>query len=154
MLLPNNIYSVIQDETQRQKVLLKDFDIIPDDFNEIAQDVNRRITSPVNSQVHRKPEHAGSGHKKKWGRTVGSKNKKSISKSSTENEVKRKPGRPKWSKNKSTLEKEKTAEIPVKGKHERPKGSKNKPKDPEVLHMKRGRGRPKGNKKTLENEHQ
>lgn len=156
VLLPNNIYSAIHDETQKQKTLLKEFDIIPDDFNEIAQDVNRRITSPVNSQVHRKPEHARSGHKKKRGRPVGSKNKKSISKSNTENEVKRKPGRPKGSKNKSTLEKEKTAEIPVKRKPGRPKGSKNKPKDPEVLHIKRGRGRPKGskNKKTLRNEQQ
>jgi len=150
ILLPNNIYTAVHDESKRQKELLAEFDIWPVDLNEIAKDYNQRLTTPIISQVHAKPKHDESNSKRKRGRPVGSGAKKEKEKKNAESV--RKPGRPKGSKNKKTVEREPDANVRVEEKREpgRPKGSKNKPKDSAVIQERRSRGRPKGskNKKT------
>lgn len=146
LLLPNNIYTAVHDESTRQKELLAEFDIWPEDFNEIARDYNHRLTNPINSQIHAKPEHDKAGGKKKRGRPVGSGNQKETIQMDAV--PKRKPGRPKGSRNKKTTENglDTNAKQEEKKQPGRPKGSKNKPKVSMVIQEKRSRGRPKGSK--------
>lgn len=149
ILLPNNIYTAVHDETRRQKDLLAEFDIRPADFNGIAKDYNQRLTTPITSQVRVKPEHAKVNGKRKRGRPVGSGTKKEAVKKNAESQ--RKPGRPKGSKNKKTVERELNANVMAEEKRKpgRPKGSKNKPNDSAVIQEKRSRGRPKGSKNKI-----
>jgi len=146
VLLQNNIYTAIHDETKRQKDLLEKFDIQPLDFDSIVQDLNQRLTSKISSQVHKKPEHSRTETHRR-GRPVGSKSKKSGAETLTNETLKRKPGRPKGSLNRKTTEKEQQeAGGNERRKPGRPKGSKNKPKALPAIQEKRGRGRPKGSK--------
>lgn len=152
ILLPNNLYTAIHDETSRQKELLAEFDILPIDFNTMAKDYNRRLQTPINSQLHVKPEHTEIGKKSKRGRPIGSGKKNNAEKK--DETIKRKPGRPKGSKNKKPPEREGESAENIKEKRSpgRPKGSKNKPKASLAAQEKRKRGRPKGikNKKAEE----
>jgi len=146
VLLQNNIYTAIHDETKRQKDLLEKFDIQPLDFDSIVQDLNQRMTSKISSQVHKKPEHSKTGAHKR-GRPVGSKRKKSRDETLTDETLMRKPGRPKGSLNRKTIDKEQQeADGKERRKPGRPKGSKNKTKVFPAIQEKRGRGRPKGSK--------
>ena len=141
VLLPDGLYSYVNNLSVRQRTLLEACGIQPSCFKAFADDVNRRRKNPINSQIHRLPE-SGQDVKKKRGRPP----KKKLEDEPVK--IKRKPGRPKGSKNKKTLEKEALAlqqsiPQPEKRKPGRPKGSKNKPKitTPEPA-VKRRRGRP------------
>lgn len=141
VLLPDGLYASVNNLSTRQKDLLGEFRIRPQDFKQFADDVNRRRLNPINSQVHQLP----SGERPA-GRKRGRPPKKKAADPGTPVE-KRKPGRPKGSRNKKTLEREAlAAQAPQaeKRKPGRPKGSKNKPK---VIAPKRGRGRPRKNPK-------
>lgn len=126
ILMTDGCYSAIDNHTKRQKELLREFGIKPDYFKVFADDVNRRMVNPINSQIHLLPEEYMAASKKRRGRPP-KKNKET-----TENvESKRSPGRPKGSKNKKTLEREAAldkSELYTKRGPGRPKGSKNKPK--------------------------
>jgi hypothetical protein len=149
VLLQNNTYTSIHDETKRQKELLEKFDIQPPDFDAMVHDLNQRLTSKISSQVHKKPEHSQTGVHKR-GRPVGSGSRKSGSDILTGETLKRKPGRPKGSLNRKTIEKElQDADGKEKRRPGRPKGSVNKPKDVPAIQEKRGRGRPKGRKNEM-----
>lgn len=153
VLLTDGLYSAVNNQSTRQCELLHALGIESSYFKFFADDVNRRIVNPINSQVRRLPNDPAAGEKKKRGRPPkkrvdedsdkpkrgpgrpkGSKNKKTLAREAEAQEageentqVKRKPGRPKGSKNKSTIEKEKLAQG-EKRKPGRPAGSKNKPK--------------------------
>jgi hypothetical protein len=148
LLNGNGLYSAIHDESSRQKELLASFDILPEDFDSIAGDVNRRLGNPVHSQLRMKPAHRVEG-KRRVGRPAGT-TRKTEAAPSEEAKPKRGRGRPKGSKNKKTLEKlnaAATLEAKEKRGPGRPKGSRNKPKIQDVAAAeKRGRGRPKGSR--------
>ena len=154
VLMTDGSYTAINNLSIRQKQLLSCFNIIPENLKPFADDVNRRLMNPINSQFHQIPNTEGNSIRKRPGRPP---KQKEITE---EQKPKRGPGRPKGSKNKKTLEREslKTTET-VKRKPGRPKGSKNKKTlEREAMEqmdtLKRGPGRPKGskNKKTLEKE--
>lgn len=148
LLNGNGLYSAIHDESSRQKELLASFDMLPEDFDSIAGDVNQRLGSPVHSQMRVKPMHRAE-KKRRVGRPAGT-TRKTKTVLSEEAKPKRGRGRPKGSKNRKTFEKLNAVVTPeVKGKKGpgRPKGSKNKPKNQAVVATgKRGRGRPKGSR--------
>lgn len=148
LLNGNGLYSAIHDESSRQKELLASFDMLPEDFDSIAGDVNQRLGSPVHSQMRMKPMHRAE-RKRCVGRPAGT-TRKTETAQTEEAKPKRGRGRPKGSKNRNTLEKLNvtiTPEVKEKRGIGRPKGSKNKPKNQDVvMNGKRGRGRPKGSR--------
>ncbi|MDR0411544.1 MAG: transposase [Treponema sp.] len=138
VLMPDGTYTAINDLTGRQKQLLAEFGVRDDAFTFFAGEVNRRMLSPISSQVHILP---GQSPDRKKGRPP--KQKEAVA--GVEEQPKRKPGRPKGSRNKSTA----SQTAPNKGtgqpprRRGRPSGSKNKPKPTEALPGKRRRGRPR-----------
>ena len=140
LMMVGGEYETIRDHTDRQKKILGAFGIRESDFDVFVQDVNTRMNSAINSQVHRLPDDPNRYHRKKPGP------KPKAKKQEAEPAEKRRPGRPKGSKNKKTLEKEKAlavAQGDEKRGRGRPKGSKNKKVD---VVEKRRPGRPKGSK--------
>ena len=140
VLMLNGTYESINNHTTRQKQLLKELGIMETDFPVFAQDVNARLSSPINSQIHRLAEDPKRNQRKKPG---------PVPKKQPEGDKpKRKPGRPKGSKNNKTLDREAVmaseSSSPEKRRPGRPKGSKNKPKADSII--KRSPGRPKGSK--------
>lgn len=95
-------YKVIKKQKEDTSTLLSAFDIIPNDFEVIENDVNIRFESPFVSQKREKPSHALTEHKR-GGRKPGSKNK--VHKSDTEEKPKRKVGRPLGAKDKKPRKK-------------------------------------------------
>jgi len=144
LLNRNDLYSVVHDESSRQKMLLAAFDIRPEDLDTIAGEFNGREGNPLHGQVRTKPECGAT--ERHAGRPKGSGSKGKVAPADGE-KPKRGRGRPKGSLNRKTIERLKNQPenptSPKRGKG-RPKGSKNKPKTSPVL--KRGRGRPKGSK--------
>lgn len=139
VLMVDGTYKAVNNISGHQQEVLTEFGIKNDYFRNFADDVNRRINNPINSQIHRLPEDPESpGISRKRGRPPKKKTE-------TAEIIKRSPGRPKGSKNKKTLSHEATQDTtqPIKRKPGRPKGSKNKPKTESI---KRGPGRPKKNK--------
>ena len=139
LMMVGGEYETIRDHTDRQKKILGAFGIRESDFDVFVQDVNTRMNSAINSQVHRLPDDPNRYHRKKPGP------KPKVKKEEVSAE-KRGPGRPKGSKNKKTLEKEKAVEAvqtEEKRGRGRPKGSKNRK---EKVVEKRKPGRPKGSK--------
>lgn len=142
ILMVDGIYKSVNTITAEQQSLLKKFGIKPDHFSQFADDVNKRMNNPINSQIHIMP--SDTKEKKKAGRPPKEK-------SPEENKPKGKPGRPKGSKNKKTIQKEMEAAVQNEEKQKRspgrPKGSKNKKKtNVKTTPVKRGPGRPKGSK--------
>lgn len=140
----SDVYIPIHNESDRQKAFLKYFSIIPNDFDDVAEDVNGR-TSPISSQYRKlarfekeriekekalQKQSAEQTPKRKRGRPKGSisSSKETESNEPTEQKPKGKPGRPKGSKNKNRHDrKEKSTSVNVeKRKPGRPKGSRNK----------------------------
>ncbi len=64
LLQPNRSYIAIHDETNRARLLLNRFDIIPSDFDTIAAEVTARFSSSAQSLERKKPEHAPTGIKR------------------------------------------------------------------------------------------
>ena len=151
VLMPDGSYSAIHNLSVRQKQFLEACNVPTKRLDKFAEEINRRMVSPINSQIHKLPEtdteeekpRRGRPPKKKDsaepdkpagkpGRPKGSKNKKTLEREAltaqSGTQEKRKPGRPKGSKNRKTLEREALAAQPVKRGPGRPKGSKNKPK--------------------------
>ena len=141
-------FAFVQNISERQRTLLAEWDIEPDDFKGIVSDYNERTRSKTVSQNRRKPEHdeADGGRRKPGRRKMASeagrenggerpKRKRGRPKGSgrkpEEKQPKktgRKPGRPKGAKNKKTLAREAAMAAagitPVKRPKGRPKGSK------------------------------
>lgn len=144
VLKMDGLYCSVYNQSGRQLDLLRYFGIRREDFKVLAEDVNRRMVNPINSQKHRLPSDLPAGQRRKPGRPP---KKKEVP---TTDSPKRGPGRPKGSKNKKTLEREALEKNMVKRKPGRPKGSKNKKsidkEAKEQVDVKRGRGRPKGSK--------
>lgn len=155
LLDENGLYSAIHDESSRQKCLLAQFDILPDDLNAICYEFNQRRNNPVHSQQRLKPEHATRKQIRR-GRPAGTARKTHLE---SEEAVmpKRGRGRPKGSLNRKTLERLAKVEpiigtVEVKRHPGRPKGSRNKPKHIMMsVSPKRGRGRPKGSRNKPKN---
>ena len=138
-------YTFIRNMSERQQTILAQWDILPEDFDSIAADYNRRISGAPVSQIRQKPPHDTKARRKpgrkkhvpddppvevtttlpkrKRGRPAGSSKKEKDKKPSG-----KKIGRPLGSKNKKTLLKE--AEMKATG----------------IIPVKRGKGRPKGSK--------
>lgn len=146
ILLADGLYSTVNNQSVRQCEVFHACGVERSYFKFFADDVNRRLVNPINSQIHRLPNDPAVNEKKKRGRPAkkkdesssetpkrrpgrprGSKNRKTPAREAEEGtpQVRRKPGRPKGSKNKSTIEKERLAQS-EKRKPGRPKGSKNK----------------------------
>jgi len=146
----NGLYSAIHDESARQKDILGQFDILPDDLNAVCAEFNQRQGNPVHSQLREKPAHSAKPRIRR-GRPAGTGCRKKGASTEPASQ-KRGRGRPKGSLNRKTLERmansgETMAPAVEKRRPGRPKGSRNKPKQvtlPET--QKRGRGRPKGSK--------
>ena len=151
-------YNYVKGMSERQKSLLSKWDILPDDFNEIAADYNHRMSSPAASQVRSMPVHGAMSRRRTLGKQKAATSADNASDSGAEAAAtpqapKKKRGRPagsgrkarepkqtmgvgrgrkKGSKNKKTLARE--AEMAAKGivpekrKRGRPKGSKDKQK--------------------------
>lgn len=148
-------YYPIKNYTSRQKELLAQFDVRPENFEAIALDVTYRNNNPIKSQERRIPV-MGVAQKRKRGRPPMPKET-----DDTKKEPKKR-GRPKGSLNKKTLERleQEKDETPMeKPRRGRPKGSLNKKtlerlkrEAKELPKEKRKPGRPKGslNKKTIE----
>lgn len=157
-LLPNNMYTPIENYSKRQMDLLTQAGIYTSIFAQIAAQANdsgaiqsqtRKIEPIIGKRGRGRPpkpkeespvaKEEDKNPKKRGGRKKGSKNKKTLIKEAIiaqqPPQPKRSPGRPKGSKNKKTLERERLA-VEQKTKESR------------------GRGRPKGskNKKTIERE--
>ena len=173
MLVTERMYAAVDNLTERQMIFLKKFDIRSSDFKAFAEDVNRRMNSPINSQVHKIPDRTKQTRKR--GRPPKEKTDEA---SAAEQKTTKKRGRPPGRKNNSTLEKEALAakqeamdrkpESAVPKKRGRPPGRKSdKTLEKEALAaalaalgikpetaVPRKRGRPPGRKgdKTLENE--
>lgn len=173
LLLPDGMYTFVDDLSAMTNSFFKKISISTTMLKYVIEELNKRLSSPMQSQIRRLPQ-VTEELKRKRGRPRKDKSPYD------EQKPKRKPGRPKGSKNKSTLEKERleaeaiangivpSKETIVKRKPGRPKGSKNKStiereaKEKalheqalkEQINIKRGRGRPKGskNKSTLERE--
>ena len=83
-------------------------------FDKFAEDYNHRITSSINSQVHKLPQLAEK-QKPKRGRPVGSKNKKTLEKEAAQAnsllESPKKPGRPSGAKDKKPRKKRTDAGV-------------------------------------------
>jgi len=109
----SEVYIQIHNESERQKAFLEYFGLIPEDLDDIVEDVNSR-ESVISSQYRKLPRIEREKLEKQ----------KALEKELKEQMPKRKRGRPKGSKSKSTSVVAKP-EKP-KGKAERPKGSKNK----------------------------
>ncbi len=126
VLMADGFYKSVNSISAKQLEYLAAFGIRQEYFPLFADEVNRRINNPVNSQIHRLPDDPDSPvAPKKRGRPPKRKEPRGEMRS------KRKPGRPKGSKNKKTLAREAVlsgAAQPEKRKPGRPKGSKNKPK--------------------------
>ena len=134
ILMVDGLYKTVNNLSAKQQEILGMFGIKNSYLNAFADDINRRINNPINSQIHRLPDDPESSTaKKKRGRPPKDKP------ASVDKGPARKPGRPKGSKNKKTLEQETSADKVKRGPG-RPKGSKNKPKTDQT---KRGPGRPK-----------
>lgn len=137
VLMVDGIYRAVNNISLKQQEILSQFGIKTSYFSAFADDVNRRMNNPINSQIHRLPDDSDMrSQRKKRGRPP--KEKTAVDESAP----KRKPGRPKGSKNQKTIQKEQEAlsgEI-SKRKPGRPKGSKNKPK---ITVEKRSPGRPR-----------
>lgn len=126
VLLTDGLYGAINNQTNRQKELLGEFNIQAEHFKFFADDVNRRMLNPINSQIHQMPESMKEASQKRRGRPP-----KKDKKIPRNDNSKRMPGRPKGSRNKKTLERENTDTESIsvaKRNPGRPKGSKNKPK--------------------------
>lgn len=148
-------YYPIKNYTFRQKELLAQFGVKPENFDAIALDVTYRNSNPIKSQERRIPD-MGVVQKRKRGRPPMPKET-----DDTQKEPKKR-GRPKGSLNKKTLERleQEKDETPMeKPRRGRPKGSLNKKtlerlkrEAKEPPKEKRKPGRPKGslNKKTIE----
>jgi len=144
LLNRNDIYSVVHDESSRQKALLAAFDILPGDLEAIAGEFNGREGNSLHGQIRAKPERKASG--RHAGRPKGSGRKGKVAAAGSD-KPKKGRGRPKGSLNRKTIERLKNQpEQPeqIKRGKGRPKGSKNKPKT--TPPPKRGRGRPKGSR--------
>ena len=139
----NGDYHAIHTESAKAKRILSYYDILPEDLEFIANDVNIRLSSSIVSQTRPFPSHEGPKARKK-GRPA-----KEMKDDPGTVKPKRGRGRPKGSKNKKTLEREaaeQTESEKTKRGPGRPKGSKNKEKEDNASQPKRGRGRPKGSK--------
>lgn len=166
MLLPDGVYAFVDNLSARLKRFLEEFGVTPEILKRLSEEMNARLSNPMQSQIRRLPQGADAP-KPPRGRPRKEKS------AEDDDKPRRKPGRPKGSKNKKTLERERlAAEAAAKGvlppekvkrKPGRPKGSKNKKtlereaRERALLEQagqKRGRGRPKGskNKATLERE--
>ena len=120
-------FTFVRNISDRQRTLLAEWDIEPDDFKGIVSDYNSRTQSKIVSQNRRKPEHekAADGRRKPGRRAKGHEDSqpagvaepkrgrgrpKGSGKPAEPKQAKpdtgRHPGRPKGSKNKATIEKE------------------------------------------------
>lgn len=145
-LNPAGGYEITNQQSKRQKEILRAFGITEQSLKNAAAFENKRQKKEMFSPIQTLKSADEPAMEEKTvrvkGRPEGSKAKGKGAKSPDFGTTpKRKPGRPR----KNT---EKQAEpVNLKRGPGRPKGSKNKPKDPEaLLKPKRGRGRPKGSK--------
>ena len=94
--------------------MIGEFGVEMNMFDKFAEDYNHRITSSINSQVHKLPQLAEK-QKPKRGRPVGSKNKKTLEKEAAQAnsllESPKKPGRPSGAKDKKPRKKRTDAGV-------------------------------------------
>ena len=141
-------FTFVRNISERQRTLLAEWDIEPDDFKGIVSDYNERMQSKMVSQNRRKPEHdEAAGGRRKPGRR---KKASATDQPDNEGKPKRKRGRPKGSGRKAPEKQpKKTGRKPG-----RPKGAKNKKTLAKeaamaaagITPVKRPKGRPKGSK--------
>ena len=141
-------FTFVRNISERQRALLAEWDIEPDDFKGIVSDYNERMQSKMVSQNRRKPEHdEAAGGRRKPGRR---KKASATDQPDNEGKPKRKRGRPKGSGRKAPEKQpKKTGRKPG-----RPKGAKNKKTLAKeaamaaagITPVKRPKGRPKGSK--------
>ena len=154
-LIDSQKYACVHDESIRQRKLLKAMGLsVTEDLDAIAQDINRRNTEAVISQIHRMPSKANPDESRPTGRKA--RKLKDIAEgrrpADDEPKPKGKPGRPKGSKNKVAAGQEQKEVNGQKRRPGRPKGSTKKKAGKKTEDApKRQPGRPKGskNKKTL-----
>jgi hypothetical protein len=110
----NGEYVFVRKMPMDYRKVIGEFGVEMNMFDKFAEDYNHRITSSINSQVHKLPQLAEK-QKPKRGRPVGSKNKKTLEKEAAQAnsllESPKKPGRPSGAKDKKPRKKRTDAGV-------------------------------------------